>query len=232
MKAADVMVSKVITVRPDVSVHDVARVLLANRISAVPVVGDDQELLGIVSEGDLLRRVEAGTQRGGSWWVARQTASIRQVLAEDFVKSRSQKVSDVMTRYVITAEPDTPLTEIVSLFETNHIKRVPIVENERVIGIVSRANILQILASISDEGPITTTPEDAAVRDNILASLNEQPWIRASLVNITVHDGVVDVWGIVASAAEKNAVRVAAEITPGVQRVNDYLTVHAAPTEI
>jgi osmotically-inducible protein OsmY len=131
-----------------------------------------------------------------------------------------------MSRYVITAEPDTPLTEIVSLFEANHIKRVPIVENEKVVGIVSRANILQVLASISDPGPVTTTSADAALHDQIVTGLAEQPWIRVGLINVTVHNGVVDLWGIVGSAAEKNAVRVLAETTPGVQSVNDYLTVH------
>ena len=228
MKACDVMVSKVITVKPDASVLHVARALLANQISAVLVVGENDELLGIVSEGDLLRRVETGTERGAGWWDARQTASVRQILAEEFVKSRSQKVSDVMSRYVITAEPDTPLGEIVALFETNHIKRVPIVQGDKVVGIVSRADFLKVLASVPDRVLTATTSTDAAMGESIVAKLKEQRWLRTDLINITIHNGVVDLWGIVESAAEKDAVRVAAEVTSGVQNVNDYLTIHPA----
>lgn len=229
MKARDVMVSAVVTVKPDASVQHVARLLLANRISAVPVVGADDELVGIVSEGDLLRRVEVDTDRDGRWWFAHQTAGVRQILAEDFVKSHSRKVGDVMSRYVITAEPDTPLREIAALFETNQIKRVPIVEGDKVVGIVSRADFLKALASIPERILSTATPADTELGKSILASLGEQPWLRTDLINITIQNGAVELWGIVASAAERKAVRVAAEVTPGVQRVNDYLTIQTAP---
>ena len=221
------MVSEVISVGPNSSVQQVARVLLANRISAVLVMGDESELLGIISEGDLLRRVEVGTEQGAGWWVGRQSTGVRQVLAEDFVKSHSQKGSDVMSRYVITAEPDTPLKEIAALFEANHIKRIPIVESDKVVGIVSCADFLGVLARMPERKLTPLTSEDTALGEAILASLKKQPWLRSDLINIIVHNGVVELWGIVASDAEKDAVRVAAEITCGVRGVNDYLTVHA-----
>jgi CBS domain-containing protein len=129
MNAADVMVTKVITVGPDACVQDVANMLLTNRISAVPVVDANGKLLGIVSEGDLMRRVEAGTGRRRSWWLSLLTG--REPFAAEYVKEHSRRVVDVMTRAVITAKPDTPLRDIANLLERNGIKRVPIVENGR-----------------------------------------------------------------------------------------------------
>lgn len=227
MKAADVMVKEVISIKPDAYVREAVRLLLSNRISAVLVVNARQELSGILSEGDLLRRAELGTERLNSWHVADLTASARQILAEEFVKSHSLKVADVMTKDVITAEPDTPLAEIARLFEKNHIKRIPVTRDDRVVGIVSRANILEALGKIYDQSSADGRAGDIAVRDRILAQLNAQPWIRSNSVQVRVKDGMVELYGMVDSAAVRNAVRVAAEIAPGVQGVNDHLTVYA-----
>ena len=149
MKASDVMVSNVITVGPDASIQDVAELLLRNRISAVPVVGADGEILGIVSEGDLLNRPESETEHRRSWWLEALTS--KETLAADYVKSHSRKVSDVMRRDVITAAPETPVAEVAALLEKYCIKRVPIVKDGRIVGIVSRANLLQGLASLKDK---------------------------------------------------------------------------------
>src|SRR5262249_50124922 len=162
MKAADVMVTNVITVGPDASVQDVARILLSSRISGVPVVGADGKLLGIVSEGDLMHRFEAGTGRKRPWWLAILTG--REVLASEFVREHSRKVTDVMTRKVVTAAPDTPLSTIANLLEKNAIKRVPIVEYEKVVGIVSRANLLQALASQGKPTEGTIAVDDSKIR--------------------------------------------------------------------
>ena len=139
MKAADVMVANVISVTPDVLVQDVAYILLSNRISAVPVIDDDGQLLGIVSEGDLMRRAEAGTGRHRSWWLAMLTRP--EVLAADYVEEHTRKITDVMTRNVVTATPDTSLQDIATLLEKNGIRRLPIVDGGKVVGIVSRANL-------------------------------------------------------------------------------------------
>jgi CBS domain-containing protein len=226
MKAADVMVTNVVTVGPDACVQDVARTLLASRISAVPVVGSDGKLLGIVSEGDLMRRVEAGTGRKRPWWLAILTG--REVLASEFVKEHSRKVTDVMTRRVVTAAPDTPLSTIATLLEKNAIKRVPIVQDDKVVGIVSRANLLQALASLNKGAEVATPTADTKIRENVLAQLKAEPWTRPSLVNVIVQDGAVELWGIVDSVTEKKAVRVAAEVTPGVRAVNDNLIIRPA----
>ena len=212
MKAADVMVRNVITVGPDACVQDVAHILLTTRISGVPVVDSNGELVGIVSEGDLMRRAEAGTDRRRPWWLAIFTG--KEGLAMEFIREHSRKIADVMTREVITAAPDTPLWRIANLLEKNAIKRVPIVKDGKVVGIVSRANLLQALASLSKRAEVATRVDDSQIRDKVLSQLNVEPWTRPSLINVIVQDGTVELWGIVDSASEKKAVRIAAEVTP------------------
>jgi CBS-domain-containing membrane protein len=224
MKAADVMVTSVITVGPQASVQEVAKLLLTNRISGLPVVSDQGDLVGIVSEGDLLHRAEAGTGRRRPWWLAILTG--RDVLAAEYVREHSFKVADVMTRHVITATPDTSLQDIAHLLEKNGIKRVPIVDGGRLVGIVSRANLLQALASGTKKGE--TAPSDGTIREDVMARLRAESWTRPSLVNVIVQDGTVELWGIVDSQTEKRAVRVAAEVTPGVRAVNDNLIIRPA----
>jgi CBS domain-containing protein len=220
------MVTSVITVRPDANVQDVATLLLKNRISGLPVVTDEGKLVGIVSEGDLLHRAEAGTGRRRPWWLALLTG--RDVLAAEYVREHSRKVADVMTRHVITATSDTSLQDIAHLLEKNGIKRVPIVDGDRLVGIVSRANLLQALASAGKGGEAGTAPSDGAIREEVLARLRAESWTRPSLVNVIVQDGTVELWGIVDSQTEKRAVRVAAEVTPGVRAVNDNLIIRPA----
>jgi CBS domain-containing protein len=219
MKARDVMVSPVFTAKPSATVKEVAKLLLDRRISAVPVVDEGGELVGIISEGDLLRRAEIGTEPRHSWWL--RALSGDDALANEYVKAHARTVADVMTRGVITASPDTPLHEIAGLLERHSIKRVPIVKDGKLVGIVSRANLLQALASSRQEREVPGS--DAAVRERILAHLNNQPWAHTLLLNVTVNDGVVDLWGITGSDAERKAIRVAAESTPGVIAVNDHL---------
>ena len=226
MKAADVMVTNVITVGPDACVQDVARILLNSRISGVPVVGSDGKLLGMVSEGDLMRRVEAGTGRRRPWWLAIFTG--RETLASEFVREHSRRVTDVMTRNVVTAASDTPLSTIANLLERNAIKRVPIVDDGRVVGIVSRANLLQALACQGKQVQAATPADDTKIRADVISQLKTEPWTRPSLINVIVQDGAVELWGIVDSVSEKKAVRVAAEVTPGVRAVNDNLIIRPA----
>lgn len=223
MKASDIMVTQVITVRPESNVQEVAELLLKHRISAAPVVDANGRLVGIVSEGDLLRRAEAGTERERSWWL--RLLMGREILAAEFVKEHSRKVADVMTKDVITASPATPVSEIATTLESNRIKRVPIVEGGKLVGIVSRANLLQALASMRKEITVEKPVGDADLREKILARLRAEPWVRPSLINVTVSDGTVDLWGVVDSNAEKQALRVAVEVTPGVRSVNDNVIV-------
>ena len=219
MKARHVMVSPVITVKPSASVQEVAKILLERRISAVPVVDDQGKLVGIVSEGDLMHRAEAGTERKRSWWLRGFIGD--ETLAAEYVKAHARKVADVMTRQVISASPDSPLSEIASLLEKNSIKRVPIVKDGYLVGIVSRANLIQAVASGRKELDIPVS--DTVIRDKILAGLKAEGWAHTGLLNVTVNNGVVDIWGITGSDAERKAIRVAAELVPGVCAVNDNM---------
>jgi CBS domain-containing protein len=219
------MVSRVITARPEEHVRDVAARLLQNRISALPVVDEAGKVVGIISEGDLMRRSETGTALHRSWWLALFAGS--EELAKDFVRANAQRVADVMTHPVITAAPDTNLGEIASLLESKGIKRVPVVDQGRLVGIVSRANLLQALAKASQETATVFGAGDAEVRQRILDRLQGQGW-TPWLLNVTARDGVVDLWGVASSEAEKKAARIAAESTPGVRTVNDNVMVKAS----
>lgn len=221
MKARDVMVTRVISVGPDADVGMIAETLVQNGISAVPVIDRDGRLMGIVSEGDLIRRTETGTERRRSWWL--EMFATRDALANDYVKSHALKASDVMTAPAITAGPDTPLREIADLLERHGIKRVPIVRKGAVVGMVSRANLVQALAT-HGVGWHGLAREDDAIREALSERLRAEPWAGRTF-NVTVQDGVVDLWGYVGSEAEKQAFRVAAEVTPGVRAVNDKLRI-------
>jgi CBS-domain-containing membrane protein len=228
MKARDVMVAPVITANPTASIKSVAEVFVRHRISAVPVVDGNGKVIGIISEGDLLHRVEAGTEKRRSWWLRAFIGPDE--LANDYVKAHAGKVADAMTREVVTASPETPLHEIASLLERHSIKRVPIVENGQLVGIVSRANLVQAVASAGKALEIPVS--DSAIRDKLLTHLKAQHWAHTGLLNITVNGGVVDLWGIAHSDTERKAIRVAAEATPGVRVVNDNLRLWPAGAQL
>jgi CBS domain-containing protein len=221
MQARDLMVSPVVTVQPSASVKEVAKLLLEQGISAVPVVDDQGKLVGVVSEGDLLHRSEIGSERRRSWWLLGLTDE--ETLAAEYVKAHARKVADVMTRKLITAAPDALLHELATLMEANAIKRVPIVEDGRLVGIVSRANLVRALASAQPALEIELS--DANIQGQLLAHLQNQAWARPWLLNIMVKNGVVDLWGVVRSDAERRAVRIAAESMDSVRAVNDNLVI-------
>jgi len=219
MQARDVMVCGVISVGPDIPVQIAANAMVSNCVSALPVIDICAKLVGIISEGDLIRRVEIGTERHPSG--AGETPMPSDSLAKEFVRSRAKRVSDVMTREVITAQPETSLREIANMMERHSIKRVPIVENERVVGIVSRANLLQVLARVNDTDWVES---DRVLHQRFVDSIKDQPWAGRPF-NIIVNDRCADLWGFVYSADEKTAVRVAAEATPGIESVADHLSI-------
>ena len=229
MKAADVMVSNVVTIGPDASVQDVAAILIRNHISALPVVEPGGKIIGIVSEGDLIHRAEAGTEVSRSWWLDILTSD--EMRAAEFAKSHAQKVADVMTRSVITSAPDTPLSEIARLLEKNGIKRVPIVKDGKLVGLVSRKNLLQALASLPEKQVPAPAPSDTDLRAKIMAQLDRQTWARPAFINVLVRDATVELYGMVTTQAEKKAVRVLAEATPGVRAVNDNLMIQRRMTD-
>jgi len=220
MKAKDVMTTKVVTVGPDMPVNAIAALFLERHISAVPVIDDDRRILGIVSEGDLMRRGTAERPRS-SWWLA--AFGNAEELAREFTKTHGQRAKDVMTREVVTVTEETPLAKIAQLLEERRIKRVPVVRDSRIVGIVSRADLLRALAVQDIKPMVPVTQDDRVIRDQLLAVLKREPWADTHLLNILVSDGVVHLWGLVGSDAEQKALRVAAETIPGVRGVEDHL---------
>ena len=220
MKAMDVMVRNVLTVKPDTSVAEVARLLLEHDISAVPVVDDHGKMVGIISEADLMRRVEIGTEKQRPWWLEAMTPAT--TLANEFAKSHGKRVAELMSPQVVSASEDTPLIEIATLLERHQIKRVPITKDGKLVGVVSRSNIIQALAS-SKEEPDSERQSDRAIRLEVLARLGKQRWTDFGSRNVIVAGGVVHLWGLVGSAEERKALMSLAEDVPGVTAVVDEM---------
>jgi CBS domain-containing protein len=220
MKAKDVMTSPVVSVEPDASIWQAVRIMLQRHISGLPVVDQKGGLVGIVTEGDFLRRVETGTQRRRPRWLEYLIGPGR--LADEYTRAHGRKVSEIMTADPLTITEDTPLDEIVRLMEKRQIKRLPVVRDQQVVGIVSRANLVHALASVArDIRP--TSSGDQAIRDRILAELASQSWAPIALVDVHVRDSVVELWGMITDERERKAIVVAAENAPGVKAVNDHL---------
>jgi CBS domain-containing protein len=216
MLARQVMTPNPIAVAATIAVEDVARILLERRISAVPVIDAESRVIGIVSEGDLMRRREAGTERRYSWWL--ELVSDPQTMARDFVKSTGHKVSDVMTKQVISVGEDTPLAAIAEILEKRHIKRVPVVKNGKLVGIVSRADLVRALLT-GRAAAGASAASDSDIRDHFLARLGQEPWGPRSFVNIVVSEGQVELWGFAGSPDEARAIGLLAEDVPGVRGV-------------
>ncbi len=220
MKAGEVMTTGVVSVTPESAVADAAQLMIEHHISGLPVVDKNGKLVGILSEGDLLRRVETGTQRRRPRWLEFLIGPGR--LANEYVHASGRKVYEVMSEDVKTVTEDTPLGTIVELMERRRIKRVPVMRDGALVGIVTRANLLRALAGLARTAPPTTT-DDAAIRARVLAELEAQPWAPIAQLNVVVHDGVVELWGAIIDERQRQAMRVAAENVPGVKRVIDQL---------
>jgi len=220
MKAMDVMVRNVITVRPDADVGDAIELLTKYDISALPVVDDNGRVVGVISEADLMHRDEIGTEKRHPRWLEAVMPAF--ILANEFAKSHGRRVDEIMSADVITASVDTSLAEIAMLLERHRIKRVPIVDEGKLVGIVSRSNLIQALASSrvqSDSG----SSMDRKIRLDLLDRLHDQTWTDFGERNVIVQDGVVHLWGLVFSTAEHKALLALAESVPGVVGVSDEM---------
>ncbi len=219
MKARDVMVRNPITVGPDDSVGKAINLLAEHDVSALPVVDDTGEVVGILSEADLVRREELATDRRRPWWLEALTPAT--TLAEEFAKAHGRKVHEVMSDRVVSASEDTPLTEIASLLERNRIKRVPVLRGGKLVGIVSRANLIQALATQRVAQENGSVLSDRDIRNKIQEALATQKWTDFGSRNITVQDGVVHVWGLVGSPEEHKALLALVEGVGGVRGISD-----------
>lgn len=222
MKAADIMTTSVVCIRPDATVLEAARLLLGERISALPVVDATGRLQGIVSEGDLIHRAEIGSEKPISRWKALFGEDA--TMARDYLKAHGRTVADVMSHPVVMVEEGTELSVVAARMDQFSIKRLPVMRAGKVVGIVSRANLLQALISMP-ASPAAPTPDDATLRSQILLKLDREPWSPSLVHNIIVQDGNVEIWGHADSAAQCEACRVLAAGIPGVKAVTNHMVV-------
>ena len=218
--AADVMTTDVITVTPETTVRDIATLLHSKRISGVPVVDAAGQILGIVTEGDLVLREAIAGEHRRSWWLT--LFDYPNVLARDYAKTHGRIARDIMTTSVISVDPTATLPEIAKTLERHRIKRVPVIKDGLLMGIVTRSNLLQALATTDVSRPIVN--DDRFIREQLLAELQKQPWVHMALKNVLVQNGIVSIWGMVSTDDERRALRIAAENVPGVKGVEDHLT--------
>jgi len=220
MKAMDVMTRDVVTVTPDDAVADAIKLLAEHDVSALPVVDDEGSVVGIISEADLVHRDEIGTEKHRPWWLEAVTPA--STLADEFAKSHGRRVAEIMSSHVVSASEDTPLGEVATLLEKHRIKRVPILRDGKLVGIVSRSNLIQALASTraqASDGAET----DRKIRLDLLDRLRHQDWTDFGSRNVIVTGGVAHLWGLVGSEEERKALVALAEGVPGVIRVSDEM---------
>jgi CBS domain-containing protein len=219
MNAADIMTPDVISATPETPLLELVRLMLDNHVSALPIV-ESGNIVGIVSEGDLLRRAEVGTEPRLSRWLELVTSTDR--LATDYTRTHGRMAGEIMTRDVVTVADTTPLAEVAQVLETRRIKRVPVTRDGRMIGIVSRRNLLQALATRLSATPVSA--DDRTIRDAFYAELRRQTWARSpGAINAVVCDGILHLWGVPPDDALHQAIVVVAENVPGVGGVEDHM---------
>ncbi|MGD9615255.1 MAG: CBS domain-containing protein [Alphaproteobacteria bacterium] len=217
MNAADIMARSVVSVTPETTVAEAARLMLDHRISGMPVLDRGGALVGIISEGDLLRRAETGTERRRSRWLEFFSAPGR--LAQDYAQAHACKIADIMTRMVITIGPGMPIAEIVDLIERRRVKRLPVIADGRLVGIVTRADLVRAFVDSLPPAPRAVLVPDAEIRDSIKEEIAKQPWARRASIEVHVVRGEVELRGTVTEERARAALQVIAENVAGVRRV-------------
>lgn len=218
MKARDIMVEPVLTIKGSTSVPALAKLLTERRISGLPVVDDKGAMIGLVSETDLMHRKETGTERRRKWWMELFADSA--ALARDFVKSHGTQVADIMSPFVITVSADADLSHVANVLDSNRIKRVPVMENDVLVGIITRGDLVRALvASQLKHHP--GRPDDVALQQRIMKGIEAQAWLNQTYLSVMVHDGKVEMSGFVASEAQHKGLRIIVEEAGGTDIVDN-----------
>ena len=220
MKAKDVMTRHVVSIGPDATVLKAAQTMLQPHIRGLPVVDGAGALIGILSEGDFLRRRETATERRRSRWLEFLMGPGK--IASEYTHSHGAKVSEVMTEEVETVDENADLEAVVELMERRRIKRVPVMQGGKMTGIVTRSNLMHAMVSMarSEHAP---PKGDTEIRERLLAEIQKEQWAPSAMVNVVVHNGVVELWGAAVDERQREALKVAAENIPGVKGVKDHL---------
>lgn len=221
MQARDVMTKDLVTVGPDTTVGDIAALLVSHRIGAVPVVSGDRKLIGIVSQTDLVHRSETGTEKRRKWWL--EAFADPDAKAREYVKSHGHKAQEVMTRLIVSVSEGASLAEVADVLDTHRIRQVPVVSDGRLAGMISRADLVRALAEVSITAPAARS-DSGALQKAIWDQIKAQSWLKTAFVNLSVKDGVVDLWGAVDSDDQRRALAVLVKGVPGVVKVEDNVT--------
>jgi CBS domain-containing protein len=220
MEARQVMTSPTITIGPDVPVRQAIETMLRAHVSGLPVVDAQGGLIGILSEGDLLRRAEIGTQKHRPKWLDFLLGPGRS--AQDYVHSHSRRVADMMTDEPVSVTEEASLEEVVALMEKKRIKRVPVLRNDRVVGIVTRSDLLRAFLNATEATELPAGGDEQIARD-LLAEIDRQNWATPGSIHVAVRDGHVTLSGTIFDERERDAIRVCAENSPGVRGVTDQM---------
>lgn len=220
MKAEDVMTRDVISIDPDSTVLQAARLMLQHRISGLPVIDAKGELVGVLSEGDFLRRRETNTEKHRSRWLEFLMGPGR--MAAEYSHSHGCKVSEAMSPNPQTVSETASLEDIVELMERYRIKRVPVLCGGEVVGIVTRSNLMRAMVSVARAAPPTAT-DDMAIRQRLMDEIQKAEWAPSATIDVVVRDGIVEFWGAIIDERQREALKVAAENIAGVKAVKDHL---------
>lgn len=225
MRAADVMTRDVKTVAPETTVSEIVQTLIKHHISALPVIDGEGRLVGVVSEADLLHRPEAGTEERRPWWL--DLFADPDARAEAFLKAHGRTAAEVMSRDIEVVQEDTPLDVVAKLFDERRIKRLPVIRDSRVVGIVSRSDLIRTLAEPRTETP-APKPDDLAIKDRFERTVRAAGFASVGAVTLVVEDGRVELWGVAETRKEREALELAAAEIPGVESVENHLAVREA----
>ena len=222
MKAHEVMTGNIVSVRRDTRVNDIAQILISQRVSGMPVVTKDNELIGIVSESDLLHRTEVGTEKTRKWWLAMLVDP--DTAAREYAKTHGMKAEDIMTRHVVTVDAEADLSKVADVLDSHNIKRVPVLKDGKLVGIITRGDLVRALAGV-DVVRAGQRGNDGALQSAVSDKIRSQSWLTSIYINAAVNDGIVELWGFAQSEDQRRGLRVLVEEVEGVREIKDHLKV-------